>query len=446
MISVSIIMPSLNVAKYIHECIQSVINQTLRDIEILCVDAGSTDGTLEIIQKYAKKDSRIKILHSDMKSYGYQMNMALRVAQGEYIGIVETDDVILPEMFEHLYNQTKRCRVDFVKSNYLNYFRIDGKKQCIEVINSNTIGMSKQVLHLENCPKYRLADINHIWSAIYRKDFLLNNNLWFNETLGASFQDTSFSILVGMMAKDCIYMPECYYQYRIDRPESSVRSDQKVFCVRDEFRYIENYLREHNFDEKQILRDISPKKVDVYWWNMCRLSEKARREFGKGIRSEIKKIRQHHYETKDQEQIVERMLDEEKVEQFLRCKEKKKNNFIKIIHRAEQYHGYVVIGAGRFLDRMLTIQRLSGEYIIKAVCDNNAKVQGTYKGDYQIKSVEDAIRVYGKEQWLILNRYNSDEIKKQLLRQGIDEERIDLIDTMPEWTEIYEEICFWSKE
>ena len=71
---ITVIMPSLNVAPYIEKCIQSVVNQTLQDIEILCIDAGSTDGTLEILEQFKREDSRIRIIHSDKKSYGYQVN------------------------------------------------------------------------------------------------------------------------------------------------------------------------------------------------------------------------------------------------------------------------------------------------------------------------------------------------------------------------------------
>lgn len=99
-------MPSYNVGIYIGECIESVVSQTLKDIEIICVDAGSTDGTLEILEEYAAKDERIRLLHSDMKSYGHQMNMGLASACGEYIGIVETDDFIAPDMYEELYRLT----------------------------------------------------------------------------------------------------------------------------------------------------------------------------------------------------------------------------------------------------------------------------------------------------------------------------------------------------
>ena len=101
--NVSVILPSLNVKPFIEECVESVINQTLENIEIICVDAGSDDGTLEILEDYANKDSRIKILRSDKRSYGHQMNLGIAAAEGEYVGILETDDYVEEDMYESLY-------------------------------------------------------------------------------------------------------------------------------------------------------------------------------------------------------------------------------------------------------------------------------------------------------------------------------------------------------
>lgn len=97
---VTVLLPSLNVAGFIEECLISVTGQTLKELEILCIDAGSTDGTLEILESYAKKDKRIRVLHSDRKSYGYQINKGMDMALGEYLGIVETDDYIAENMYE----------------------------------------------------------------------------------------------------------------------------------------------------------------------------------------------------------------------------------------------------------------------------------------------------------------------------------------------------------
>ena len=94
MCKVSIIVPTYNVAPYIAECMDSLIDQTLEEIEILCVDAASDDGTREVLEAYASKDSRVKILDDIMHSTGYAKNIGIDAAQGEYIGIVESDDYV----------------------------------------------------------------------------------------------------------------------------------------------------------------------------------------------------------------------------------------------------------------------------------------------------------------------------------------------------------------
>lgn len=243
--NISIIMPSLNVAYYIEECMDSVLSQKLDNMEIICVDAGSTDGTLERLEHYATRDSRIRIIKSDRKSYGYQMNLGLKAAHGEYIGIVETDDYIAPEMFECLYHIAHQNNVDFVKSSYTSFYETDENRFYYNNQNTDTKPVNSVKINLEEKKIYRLADINHIWSGLYNRKFLLEHELWFNETPGASFQDTSFSILVGLVAQSCIYTDDCFYHYRTDRAESSVKSDAKYRCIIDEFDYIDRYLKQH---------------------------------------------------------------------------------------------------------------------------------------------------------------------------------------------------------
>ena len=100
---VSVILPSLNVADYIEECMDSVVHQSLQELEIICVDAGSTDGTKEILDRYAREDPRITIFHSSKKSYGCHINRGVDYASGEYVAVLETDDWIEPEMYQYLY-------------------------------------------------------------------------------------------------------------------------------------------------------------------------------------------------------------------------------------------------------------------------------------------------------------------------------------------------------
>ena len=101
---VSIIIPVYNVESYIRTCIDSVLAQSLKDLEIICVDDGSTDSSPAILDDYASKDSRVKVIHKPNRGYGHSMNVGYEAATGEYIGIVESDDYILPDMYGTLYD------------------------------------------------------------------------------------------------------------------------------------------------------------------------------------------------------------------------------------------------------------------------------------------------------------------------------------------------------
>lgn len=241
---VSVILPSLNVRQYIPECIESVINQTLKEIEIICVDAGSTDGTLEVLREYEKKDGRIKVIVSDKKSYGYQMNLGLSVATGEYIGIVETDDYVVPEMYEELYQIAIDNEVDFVKADF---YRFTGKGD----------NLSKAYYKLAQYKFYynKIIDIVHnqetfgfvmnTWSGIYKRQFLLENDIKHNETPGASFQDNGFWFQTFIYAKKAYFVNKAYYMNRRDNEGSSVYSKNKVYCICDEYDYIFDILKKN---------------------------------------------------------------------------------------------------------------------------------------------------------------------------------------------------------
>ena len=128
MVKISIIMPSKNVAGYIEECLHSVQKQTLEDLEILCVDAFSSDGTRDILKQHAKEDRRIRIIDDVVGSTGYAFNAGLKAASGKYIGIVETDDYVEPTMFEVLYSIAEEYDLDYVKADFNAFMEIKGKR------------------------------------------------------------------------------------------------------------------------------------------------------------------------------------------------------------------------------------------------------------------------------------------------------------------------------
>lgn len=433
---ISIIMPSLNVVEYIDECIKSVLNQTLTDIEILCVDAGSEDGTWEKLEQYASNDVRVKLFRSERKSYGYQMNLGIKAAKGEYIGIVETDDWVTPDMFQKLYTLTKDTDVDFVKSGYKCFFDKNDKRYCAEQKNFALFKVREKVIDLKEQEKFRLADINHIWSGIYRRSFLVDKGLWFNETEGASFQDTSFSVLVGMLADKCIYTSGSYYYYRTDRPESSVKSSKKYKCVIDEMNYINAYMEEHGLNNWANQLKIAQLKLATYSWNMNRLTDESRNLFRNEIINEMKDYlpggKYNKALTNSQLQVVDQLIDPEKLKIVDKTRELDKKNIIDIFRCSQNKGKLVFVGAGCNFRKFLYYEELSKTTVIKAVCDNNKKLQGTIISKYEIKSVESAVEENIENLWIVSSRVYAEQLIAQLKSLGVPDKNIIRIYYLPE--------------
>ena len=118
MIDLTIILPSYNVGEYIDECLKSVCYDTKYSIEILCIDAGSSDGTVDCIKGFLNRDSRFRLIHSDVKSYGYQVNLGISRAKGKYVQIVETDDFVVSKTIDKLVDLAEEYNLDYIKGDY----------------------------------------------------------------------------------------------------------------------------------------------------------------------------------------------------------------------------------------------------------------------------------------------------------------------------------------
>lgn len=216
---ISVILPSYNVREYIEQCIESVFNQTFKDIEVICVDAGSTDGTLEILKGYVDEYPNLNIFLSNKKSYGAQINQGLNNANGEYISIIETDDYVDPNMLESLYELTQFGYVDIVKSTFYHlYENGDERKLKVDEVKRNL--PEGKLFRAVNQPVF-FDGHPSIWSAIYRKSFLFNNNINFIEEEGGGWVDNPFLFETALKADTIIYTNRPYYYYRQSNENSS---------------------------------------------------------------------------------------------------------------------------------------------------------------------------------------------------------------------------------
>ena len=252
-IPVSVIIPSLNAKEYIAECIDSILNQTLENIEVLCIDAGSTDGTLKVLKEYSSRDSRIKIFLSKKRSYGAQVNQGIINAKGEYISIVETDDYIDSTMLKTLYDLSQYASIDIVKSSF--YHVDDSDSEDVKIVKDTAKNSLESVTNYFKVTDYPIFLEGHpsIWSAIYRRKFLIANKIKFKEEPGGAWVDNPFFYKTAFLAERILYTNEAYYHYRESNPDSStnnlkdssipMRRILEMFKIVDEYDDNENTFR-----------------------------------------------------------------------------------------------------------------------------------------------------------------------------------------------------------
>lgn len=268
---VSVLVPICNVEKYLAQCLDSLVKQTLREIEIICINDGSTDNSLSIIKDFAAKDNRIVIIDKPNSGYGDSMNRGLSVANGEYIGIVESDDFADSVMFEKLYQLSANGMADIVRSNYYEYWDDKGDIEFLEA----DITQYDKVISLSDEPTLLLM-YPAIWSAIYRKAFLLKNDIRFLPTPGASYQDTSFFIKTICKAQNIVYTKDKFLHYRQDNASSSVKqcSLQKAKYVHTEFQECDEFLKTEQKRYEEIRSFYNTKKLRTFLWNLYRVDDK----------------------------------------------------------------------------------------------------------------------------------------------------------------------------
>ena len=216
MVKVSVIVPVYNVEKYLAECLDCLVNQTLNDIEILCINDGSTDNSPEILESFAKKDSRIKVIHKDNQGAGATRNVGLDNAIGEYIYFLDADDFIELDTLEETYNSSAENDLDVLIFQLINY---DDEKD--EYYNSGYYDMPKLAEFIEGDVVFNYKDIGDLIfnvavspvNKLYKRELINKFNVRFPE--GMIFEDNIFFWNVFLNAKRILFVKKHYYIRRV---------------------------------------------------------------------------------------------------------------------------------------------------------------------------------------------------------------------------------------
>lgn len=249
---ISIIIPVYKVEKYLEKCIQSVINQTYENLQIILVDDGSPDNCGKICDEYAKKDHRIEVIHKSNGGLSDARNKGLEIAKGEYIGFVDSDDYIEADMYEVLYNLLKQYNADV---SICNFYTVSQEKIAIKNADNGIkeytrIEILKEILLDNNIQSYA-------WNKLYKKDL-------FDEIkypVGKKYEDmgTTFYLLEKCNKVVVTGKPEYYYINRQDSIVNNVTETtitDYIELIMQRYDYIEENIKELSSYNKDYLKRI----------------------------------------------------------------------------------------------------------------------------------------------------------------------------------------------
>lgn len=355
MAKVSIIIPVYNVEKYIRECLDSVQKQTLKELEIICVDDGSTDASGNILDEYAEKDERFQVIHKKNEGYGKAINVGMDMVTSPYVGIVESDDWISYNMYQELYRWIEEIKADVIKANFYVFYEglegtyIEEEKSLVKGIYTF---LYNQVFSLKQYPEAMLLE-KYTWSGIYRTEFLREERIRHNETPGAAYQDNGFWFQTMVKAKKIYCIDQPFYHYRIDNMNSSIHNKEKVFDVCNEFDFIRRFLDEIGEEGRPYYKWSVYFKIIDCVINIGRVSkeyrtmlaERVREEFIKGVQAG--EVDAKLYQNNWREQIFEVIVNPEAYANKITEKERKLRNEI------EEFQQIILYGAGKIGKRVL---------------------------------------------------------------------------------------------
>ena len=431
-IKISVIMTIHNAEKYIRECMESVLNQTFSEIEVLCIDGGSTDGTPHILKEYAERDLRIRIINDANTSYGHKVNRGIEEAVGEYISVVESDDMYEPYMLEKLYAAAERYHTDFVNADYTCFFDINGQKF------GYTVKMYPEenyncVINYKECPE-RFGIIPRYWTGLFRKDYLVREDIKMNESPGASYQDMSFRFLTSILAERAYHLDIPVYLYRIDNPESSMYDSKKTIVIAEEHEFLRKVLLKRNIRNRFIWHNLYQWKYTDFRGNMRHLKGRYREELFDRYLEELEKDREDlaRYAELGYSQWMAEMITEspETVARLIegdakaeKEREQQQYQFLRKVSYWDKGKKAVVFGCGKRGGLLLELLRFE-ENRICCLTDNSETLWNTVKQGHKILAPADAVIQYSDAFYIVANKFHAEEIVRQLRGLGIPEDRI----------------------
>lgn len=430
-VKVTVIVTVHNAEETLRECMESACGQTLRELEIICVDGGSTDASPRILQEYQQRDSCIRIINDANTSYGHKINRGIQEACGEYIAILESDDRMKSDMLEQLYAIAETYHPDFVDGNYDAVYRVNGQDCLLPVQKYSDRDCYGMLMGKEGRDSLLKDSTGAIWTGLYRLEFLKKNKIRMYESPGAAYQDTSFRFLVSMLAESSFHISASVYSYRMDNDVSSIHDRKKIFAIADEYRHLGQELAQRGADAA-VWTVYYKWKYAGFFWNTFRLGGEAGEQFlsfyKQELESDIEKgnlCRQHMDEEAYRNTFLLLEKEEEFREQTAMYAERGNLNvkYLKRFIGTVQDRELVLFGCGSRAKGVADVLK-HANIRLKGICDNSVQVQYTEQLGYPVIPVEEAVKKYRDAVFLVPAGRYCRQMEEQLLRLGVKEGNI----------------------
>ena len=279
MVKISIVMPVYNCENHLNDTLNCIINQTFEDFELICINDGSTDNSLDILKNFACKDSRVQIISQENKGPGAARNKGLDVSSGDFLYFIDSDDYIVPNCLELLYNNITSNNSDIV------FFKVGNIKRNKKVHIHEYFPFDKLFTDVDfnnfsfdynSVRKYIFNASFAPWTKFYRKKFLDSyKDLRFDEEL--PYEDILFHVKIMLRSSRISFVPEYLYYYKIDNPHSVTFDSESHIEIFKIINYVEDFIRNENlfvefkeefeyFKNAQIMRHLSNPNDEKYYF------------------------------------------------------------------------------------------------------------------------------------------------------------------------------------
>lgn len=247
---VSVIIPVYNAEKYLGQCLESVANQTLKDIEIICVDDGSIDSSVDILNEFAEKDSRFKVIHQQNQFAGTARNNGMKAAGGKYFVFWDSDDFFEPNALSVMYKKCEKLSADICLCAAYSYDSKTGKKSIDESFLKKRFLPKGMVFSKETCPEYIFNSASNVpWQRMFLASFVRENNIEFQNLRHAN--DTYFVMMATYCARRITYTEKALVNYRTNNEESITgKASSDPLCAYKSYSAVYEMLKKEGMSKK----------------------------------------------------------------------------------------------------------------------------------------------------------------------------------------------------